>query len=56
MNQSLLDPAVAAYREGRYEACAMQCRAALASQPGDETLLAVLAMAAHACGEIGEAA
>jgi Flp pilus assembly protein TadD len=56
MNQSLLDPAVAAYREGRYQACAMQCRAALASQPGDETLLTLLAMAAHACGEIGEAA
>ena len=47
MNQPLLDPAVAAFREGRYEACAVQCRAALARQPDDEMLLTLLAMAAH---------
>ena len=56
MNQPLLDPAVAAFREGRYEACAVQCRAALASRPDDEMLLTLLAMAAHACGDIQEAA
>ena len=56
MNQPLLDPAVAAFREGRYEACVAQCLAALASQPGDEMLLSLLAMAAHAGGDTGEAA
>ena len=56
MNQPLLEQAVAAFREGRYQACAMQCRAALASEPGQETLLTLLAMADHSRGEVEQAA
>ena len=56
MRQPLLDSALSAYRQGQYDACAMQCHAALAGQPDDETLLTLLALAQHAAGRTDEAA
>lgn len=56
MRQPSLESALDAFHAGRPDACVMQCRAALASRPDDETFLSLMAMALHAAGRIEEAA
>jgi tetratricopeptide (TPR) repeat protein len=56
MTRHTLDQALIAYRAGRFDEAAAQCRAALALAPRDEALAALLAMADHAAGRHDAAA
>lgn len=56
MSQLLFSAAVAEFESGRYESCLRFCRSALAATPDDVDLLTLMAMAAHASGELEVAA
>jgi Flp pilus assembly protein TadD len=56
MSQLLFNAAVAEFEAGRYESSARLCRSALASEPDDENVLALLAISLDACGQIEAAA
>jgi tetratricopeptide (TPR) repeat protein len=56
MNAPSLASAMTDYRAGRFEAAAAGSRNALATSPGDEGLLTLLAMAEHAAGNHAAAA
>lgn len=56
MHEPTLQSALGAYNAGRFASCIAQCRAALASAPGDETLSVLLAVALQAEERFAEAA
>ncbi len=56
MNQLLFNAAVAEFESGRYGSCAGLCRSALDAAPDNEAVLTLLAMAAHANGDLDAAA
>src|SRR6478672_6183849 len=56
MNQLLFNAATAEFGAGNYASCAHLCRLGLATDPADEKLLTVLAMALHASGQVQAAA
>jgi Flp pilus assembly protein TadD len=56
MTQLLVQAAIAEFQAGHHASCIHLCRTGLAASPGDETLLTLLAMSAHALGDYGPAA
>ena len=56
MTQLLVQAAIAEFQAGHHASCIHLCRTGLAASPGEETLLMLLAMSAHALGDYGPAA
>ena len=56
MSQLLFHAAIAEFESGQYDSCLRFCRSALAANPEDEGVLTLMAMAAHALGELDVAA